>query len=102
MSGYAGGNADRDAFFAALGRVFEEFRHVSEGYGICDLARLAGTVGGDVKNQVAISRVESGRIITEFSAKLPGLLPEPDECITYVLNITTDPPSWDCIMYLTS
>ena len=101
MSDYAGGNADRDAFFAALGRVFEDFRQVSAGYAICDLTRLAGMAGVDVENQVGISKPENGRIVTEFSDRFPGPVVD-DECFTYVLNITTDPPSWECIMNLTS
>jgi hypothetical protein len=95
------GNADRDAFFTALGRVFEEFRYVSKGYAICDLTRLAGMVGGDFENQVGISRAENGRIVTEFSDN-PIADQLGDECIAVVPNFTTDPPSWDCLMYLTS
>jgi hypothetical protein len=51
MSDYAGGNADRDAFFAALGRIFQEFRDVSKGYAILDFARVAAMVGADAENQ---------------------------------------------------
>ncbi len=104
MSSYAGGNADRDAFFAALGQVFQEFPEISKGYAICDLTRLAEMVGGNVENQVAISRAESGRIVTEFSDKVPNPIAAQlgNECIAVVLNPLTDPVSWDCIMYLTS
>jgi hypothetical protein len=104
MSDHAGGNADRDAFFAALGRVFQEYRHVSGGYAICDLTRLAGMVGGDLENQVGISRPESGRIVTEFSDEIPNPIARElgDECIAIVPDHTTDPPSWTCIIYLTS
>jgi hypothetical protein len=51
MSDYAGGNADRDAFFAALGRIFQEFRDVSKGYAILDFAHVAAMVGADAENQ---------------------------------------------------
>jgi hypothetical protein len=101
MSDYAADNADRDAFFAALARVFAEFPQSSETYAICNLTRLAGMVGGDLQTQVAVSRADSGRIVTEFSAN-PIADEFGDECIAVIPNFTTDPPSWDCIMYLTS
>lgn len=103
MSDYAGGDADRDAFFAALGRVFEEFRNVSKGYAICDLTRSARTVGGDMENQVGISRTESGRIVTEFSDSsfFPDLTE--DKCWVWVPSIGPDGlMEMECIMYLTS
>ena len=102
MSDYAGGDADRDAFFAALGRVFEEFRQVSKGYAICDLSRLARTAGGDIENQIGISRAEGGRIVTEFSdIPLPPGITE-DECIAWVPGFGRDGSlELQCITYLT-
>lgn len=104
MSDYAGDRGNRDAFFAALGRVFEEFRDVAGGYAVCDLTRLAAVTGHDLKSHVGASRVESGKLVTEFSLRSPGhQFPDDiDDCWAVVLNPTTDPPSWDCIMYLTS
>jgi hypothetical protein len=116
VSDYAGGNADRDAFFAALGRVFQEFRDVSKGYGVCDVARLAEMVGGDLENQVGISRAEGGKIVTEFFDKSPNLpppdpppepLPPPPQpppplhCILLIWDYSTTPPSWECYVYET-
>lgn len=94
-------NGNRDAFFAALGHVFEEFQYVSKGYAICDLTHLAEMVGGDFENKVGISRAENGRIVTEFSGN-PIADQLGNECIAVVPNFTTEPPSWDCLMYLTS
>jgi hypothetical protein len=104
MSNYSGGDAGRDAFLDALGRVFAEHRAVSEGYALCDLTRLAGMVGGGFDEPVGLSRDESGRIVTTFSDEFPNPIAEQigDECVASVPNFLTDPPSWDCIMYLTS
>lgn len=101
MSEYARGNADRDAFFAALGRVFQEFPDVSKGYAILDFARLAGMVGADVENQKATSRVENGRIVIDFGG-LPGLVPGPDECIAVVPVPAEVGVDFECVYYLTS
>jgi hypothetical protein len=105
MPEYAGGG-DRDAFFAALARVFEEFRPVSEGYGVTDISRFAQMVDGDPKSQVEISRVDADNegitTLAEFKVvgPLPGLVPEPGECITQVQVIGFDGlPSWECIYY---
>jgi hypothetical protein len=109
MSSYAD-DTERDSFFAALARVFGEFEQVSKGYGVCDLNRLAEMVGGNFENQVAISRAEDGKIVTTFSDRLDKLVPLPPitdhpktpDCWAYVPNFTTEPPSMDCIMYLTA
>ena len=41
MSQYTPGSGDRAAFFAALGRVFQEFQEASKGYAVCEIDRLA-------------------------------------------------------------
>jgi hypothetical protein len=102
MSDYAGSDADRDAFFAELGRVFEEFRQVSRGYAICHLTRLAQMVGGDIEKQAGITRAENERIIIEFSElPLPPGVTE-GECIAFVPRIGPDGnPELECLTYLT-
>jgi hypothetical protein len=104
MSDYSGGDADRETFLAALGRVFAEHRGVSEGYALCDLERLGGMVGGGFDGPVRVNVQERGRILTTFSDEFPNPIANEigDECVALIPNFTTDPPSWDCIMYLTS
>jgi hypothetical protein len=94
----------RDAFFAALGRVFAEHRASSENYAICNLERMATVVGGGFDAPVGIGRDDDGNIVSTFSADFPDPIADElgDECFAVVPNFTTDPPSWDCVMYLTS
>jgi hypothetical protein len=84
MSDSAGGNADRDAFFAALGRVFQEYGDVSKGYGICDVARLAGRVGADVANDKIV--VGTGGTVTVAPGGGGLIETAPGECIVIVPN----------------
>ncbi len=63
MSDNVGGNADRDAFFAALGRVFQEYRDVSSGYAIHNHARIAEMLGADVKSRAEL-RIGTGGTVT--------------------------------------
>jgi hypothetical protein len=105
MSNYSEGGADRDAFLAALGRVFAEHRRVSEGYAICDLGRLADVVGGGFDEPVGVSRDDSGRLVTSLHDGFPHpIMEQPqDECFVYVPTTDFDGlPSQKCIMYLTS
>jgi hypothetical protein len=98
MSDDAGSSADRDAFFAALGRVFQEYGDVSKGYGICDVARLAGRVGADVENDRII--VGTGGIVT-VGSKGGGLVEgQPGECIVIVPTVGPDGlPGRQCIVF---
>jgi hypothetical protein len=94
MSDSAGGNADRDAFFAALGRVFQEYGDVSKGYGICDVARLAGKVGADVANDEIV--IGTGGTIT-VGSKGGGLVEgAPGECIVIKPNPSGED---ECIVF---
>lgn len=104
MSDYSGGAAERAAFLTVLGRVFAEHQTISGGYAICDLPRLASLVGGSFEKPVGVGRNEDGEIFTSFSDEFPNPIAQEfgDECVALVPNFTTDPPSWDCIMYLTS
>jgi hypothetical protein len=104
MTDYAAADTERDAFMAAIARVFAEHRTISERYALCDLQRLADVVGGGFDKPVGVRRDESGNIVTTFSEEFPNPIAAEigDECVVIVPNFTTDPPSWDCIMYLTS
>lgn len=106
MSEFAGGT-ERDAFFDALARVFEEHRPVSEGYGVTDMSVFAQLVDGDPRSQVVIRKVDAETEVLAARAdftvvgKLPGLVPQPGECITKVQVIGFDGlPTWECIYYL--
>jgi hypothetical protein len=104
MTDYAGADTDRSAFLAAIAHVFAEHRTISEQYGLCDLQRLAAVVGGGFDKPVGVRRDESGNIVTTFSKEFfnPIAAEIGDECVAIIPNFTTDPGSWDCIMYLTS
>ena len=97
MSDTAGGNADRDAFFAALGRVFQEYGDVSKGYGICDVARLAGKVGADLANDNIV--IGSGGTIMTTIKGGGRVEVNPGGCIVFVPSIVDGLPVNDCITY---
>jgi len=104
MTDYAAVDTERDAFLAAVARVFAQHRNVSERYALCDLRRLAGVVGGGFDEPVGVRRDEQGNIVTTFSKEFfnPIAAEIGDECVATALNLTSDPPSWECIMYLTA
>jgi hypothetical protein len=104
MTDYAAADTERDAFLTAIARVFAEHRTISEQYALCDLRRLASVVGGGFDEPVGVRRDESGNIVTTFSKEFfnPIAAEIGDECVAIIPNFTTDPASWDCIMYLTS
>jgi hypothetical protein len=100
MSDDAGGNADRDAFLAAVGRVFQEFPDVSKGYGILDVARFAGMVGADVESRDEI-RIGSGGTVTVSHGPGGDTLGAPGECIAVVPTTTPEGlPGWECIVFM--
>jgi hypothetical protein len=96
MSDNARGDASRDAFFAALGRVFQEYRDVSSGYAIHNHARIAEMLGADVKSPAEI-RIGGGTVTIA-----PGgggdIVVGPGECVTVVFNLVTG--DWECIYFM--
>src|SRR5687767_13908774 len=99
MSDYAGGNADRDAFFAALGRVFQEYGDVSKGYGIFNFARVAEMAGADFENEKAIFRpgIGGGSVTVDFATGIAG---GHGECLAFAPN--PDTGHMECSAYFMS
>lgn len=101
MSEYSPDSADRSAFFAALAKVFQEHREASQGYAVCDVNRLATAAGVQLSGRVGVSRVEDGRLVTTFEL-FPGQTIDINDCVAVIPDFTTDPPSWDCIVYMSA
>lgn len=95
MSDNAGGNADRDAFFTALGRVFQEYHDVSRGYAITNHARLAALVGADAESRGEITIGTGGTVTVNIAT---GTVGGAGECITTTFNPATG--EWDCIYFM--
>lgn len=104
MSESAQDTADRDAFFAELGRVFDQYRQVSEGYGVYNAARLAEMVGGQRSNKIGIGEAGNGRAVMQFSENFPNPIADKlgDECVFYAPTLGEVGIEWECITYLTS
>lgn len=102
MSEYSGEAPERDAFAAALARVFAEHADVSKDYAICDLTRLGELLGSTFAEPVAVSRDDSGRLFTSSGLVDPASTPPPENpCVIYIPNPAVDSLG-DCIVYLTA
>jgi hypothetical protein len=95
MSENTGGNADRDAFLAALGQVFKEYRDVSRGYAITNHARLAELVGADAESRGEITIGTGGTVTVNIATGTKG---GNGECIGFLLNPFTG--EWDCVYFM--
>jgi hypothetical protein len=98
MSDDAGGNADRDAFFAALGRVFQEYGDVSKGYAILNFARVTEMAGAAVENEKAIVRPGTGGTVVVVPGGGGLIEGAPGECIAITFNPLTGED--ECIYFM--